>query len=433
MNTSDHPVFAASLQELPTDSSWELRSDIFDEQWADEESMDYEGVEWEGPYLDVNEASDAAESGLGAEEAAEWEEVEGPGYAEDYVLDVNEASDAAESGWGAEEAAEWEEVEGPGYAEDYEESDWPQEVDGEVKQCRTNPVVIADYPRYATNVTDLRPDQVACVKAFAKGIVGALLANHRVSIVVEGFADFDAKGRDFEQQVSIDRAISARTFIINEVHRMARATGLPSAALARFSAQSAAFGSRRPSMRYPRNEDQRRQNRRIHIRWESTPLPTQRVPSFKQALDRAERSLGHVQRPGPKRRLTCLVAKLRDSRAADGYFSYDALKAFPGSAGWPAMSRDQFDLMVKATTIHARPQIQSIAAAARNESEMATHLEALDDNIGRNIFNFEQQLVGDSTTGVLMRTFNATIGRLQLDPNSILSCYSGYARVRHDQ
>jgi len=398
MTTSNHPVFATSLQELPSESSWELRNDVFDRQWMHGESTDYDDVEWEAPYDEADE-----------------------------VPDDNE------SAWGGNEAADWEETEGPGYAEDYEELDWPREVDADTTPCRTNPVVIADYPRYATSVTDLRPDQVACIKAFAKGIVGALLANHRVSIVVEGFADFDAKGRDFEQQVSIDRAISARSFIIDEVHRMAQTTGLPSAALTRFSAQSAAFGSRRPSVRYPRNEGQRRQNRRIHIRWESTPLPTQPVPSFKQALDRAERSLGHVQRPGPKRRLTCLVAKLRASRTADGYFSYDALKTFPGSAGWPAMSTEQFDLMVKATTFHVRPHIQSIASATRNESEMAAQLELLDENIGRNIFNFEQQLVGDSTTGVLMRTFNATIGRLQLDPNSILSCYSGYARVRHDQ
>ena len=88
--------------------------------------------------------------------------------------------------------------------------------------------------------------------------------------------------------------------------------------------------------------------------------------------------------------------------------------------------------MVKATTVHTRPQIRMIADAARSDAEMAAHLENLDDNIGRNIFNFEQQMVGDSSTGVLMRTFNATIGRLQLDPNSIRPATRD-TRIRHDQ
>ncbi|MET0450254.1 MAG: hypothetical protein ABW137_00325 [Mycobacterium sp.] len=267
----------------------------------------------------------------------------------------------------------------------------------------------------------------------ANAIVGALATNHHVNVVVEGFADFDAKGRDFEQQVSIDRAISARTFLIDEVHRRAQATGLSQSALRRLSTQSAAFGSRRPSVRYPRAEDERRQNRRVHIVWNVTPVPPQKVPPFEEIVKRAERAIENVQKPGPRRRLSCLLTKLKDSRVADGYFSYDALKMFPGSAGWPAMTPDQFDQMVQSTTVHARHQIQSIALAARNEADMATQLETLDDNIGRNIFNFQQQMVGDSTTGVLIRTFNATIGRLQSDPNSILSCYSVYSRVRHDQ
>lgn len=302
-----------------------------------------------------------------------------------------------------------------------------------ILQSKTTTVMISDYPRYGTRVANLRPDLVDSLKAVSKGIIRELLANRRVMVVVEGFADFDAKGRDFEQQVSLDRSASARSFIVGEVHRLARVAALPPRVLQHFSAGSVGFGSRRPSIRNPRNEEQRRQNRRVHVLLESSPLPQPTGPSFQQAIDRAEKSLGRITRPGPKRRLTCMLAKLRDSRNADGYFSYDALKQFPGHAGWPKMSPSQFDLLVKTTIRHARPEVQSISAAARDEFELATQLEALDDNIGRNIFNFETQLVGDSATGILVRTFNATIGRLQQDPLSILACYSKYARIRHDQ
>ncbi|WP_169801584.1 OmpA family protein [Millisia brevis] len=368
-----------------------------------------------------------ADFGVAGLEETEPEFESEPAYGE--TFDGQENLD--ESDWGT--AASGFEEAGPSYEQSYRHADWPREIPDVAGTTLPGTIVVADYPRYATKVTDLRPDQVTEIRAVANAIVGALLAHHHISVVVEGFADFDTKGRDFEQQVSIDRAISARNFLVDEVHRRALATGLPAAALKRFSVQSAAFGTRRPSVRNPRNEDDRRQNRRIHIVWVSTPLPPERQQTFDHILDRANRALARVARPGPKRRLTCLIGKLQASRTADGYFSYDALRAFPGSAGWPAMSTAQFDLMVKATTVHARPQIRSIAAASRTPDELARALEQLDDTIGRNIFNFEQQLVGDSSTGVLMRTFNATIGRLQLDPQSILSCYSGYARIRHEQ
>jgi outer membrane protein OmpA-like peptidoglycan-associated protein len=376
MNTYDDPVFARPTPKTAVSSSWTPAAEIFDEHWGK-------------THLDLKTSDSPAGS-----------------------LD--------------------EEV-GEGYAEHYEDGEWPQEADPRLSSSGPTTVIVADYPRYATKVSDLRTDQVKSLRALASRVVMLLAANQAVSVVVEGFADFDAKGREFEQQVSIDRAISARNFLADQVHSMAPGAGLTNTALAQFSAQSAAFGSRRPSVRFPRTEDDRRQNRRIHIVVDTQLLPTGKLLPFEQALERAERGVQNVQKTGPKRRLTCLVAKLHDSRTADGYFSYTALKAFPGSAGWPAMSSTQFDLMVKTTTYHVRPQIRSIATTARNATEMASYLETLDDNIGREIFNFEQQLVGDSTTGVLMRTFNATIGRLQLDANSILSCYSGYARIRHDQ
>lgn len=416
MSTPAHPVFAAN--EPPPDNSWAVAEEVFSTD-SDEVQNTSTDVEWEQPYLDMVESP--------TDEDSIWEE--------DNFGDGNEFA-LPEQSWplpSGEHNTVEEEVGGAGYEHDYEERDWPQEAPPLAASLASNTVVIADYPRYATKVSELRPDQVASLRSIANGIVGAFLAGQQVSVIVEGFADFDAKGRDFEQQVSIDRAISARSFLVEEVHKIALAVGLSFPILKHFSAQSVGFGSRRPSVRYPKTEDERRQNRRIHVLLSTVPRSIPGIPPLHQVLDRAERSLAQITAAGPKRRTTCLIQKLRDSKAADGYFSYEALKMFPGSAGWPAMSSDQFDRMVKATTLHARPHIRSIAAAARSDLDMARQLEALDDNIGRNIFNFEQQFVGDSTTGVLMRTFNATIGRLQLDPTSILSCYPGYARLRHDQ
>ena len=198
MTTSNHPVFA-TMSEAPAVTDWELTGDVFGEQWADEnadqESTDFEGVEWEAPYSSGSETSYADESSWDTEES-DW-------GAEDSSWSTEELD------WGAE-MPDFEEA-GPGYEENYEQSDWPQEFPDVAAASLTNTVVISDYPRYATSVTDLRPDQVASLRSLANGIVGALLANHRVSVVVEGFADFDAKGRDFEQQVSIDRAIGRAT------------------------------------------------------------------------------------------------------------------------------------------------------------------------------------------------------------------------------
>lgn len=290
-------------------------------------------------------------------------------------------------------------------------------------------IILDNFPRHATSTSSLRPDQIATLKLLANAVVGALLANHRAEVLVEGFADLDANGRDFEQQVSMERARNGRDALLAEIRQLAGQLGVNADQMAALSIQTAAFGSQRRVVAQPRNEDERRLNRRIHVTVTGTPIPG---ITTTQALDRAVQALPLVRRPGPHRRLSCLLGKLRDPAAMDGYFDFDALKQMPGSAGWPALSPDQFAVLLRATTRHCRGDLVAIARNAPDQATMAAGIEQLDDNIGRNIANFEAQLVGDSATGRLMRTFNASIGHLQLDALSILSCYAGYARIRHD-
>ena len=59
-------------------------------------------------------------------------------------------------------------------------------------------VSFGDYPRYGTDVNALHPTAQAGMKAFTAALVGAAGAGQSVDVMMIGYADFDAKGTEFE-------------------------------------------------------------------------------------------------------------------------------------------------------------------------------------------------------------------------------------------
>jgi hypothetical protein len=52
-------------------------------------------------------------------------------------------------------------------------------------------ITVSDYPRYGTNLSSSQRNDL---RAFARALVGALIAGAQVDISLYGYADFDAKG-----------------------------------------------------------------------------------------------------------------------------------------------------------------------------------------------------------------------------------------------
>lgn len=161
------------------------------------------------------------------------------------------------------------------------------------------------------------------------------------------------------------------------------------------------------------------------------PPASQPRPSVPDTVVRAGRALPLISKPGPQRRLSCVVAKISATGVIDGYFDFQAASRVPGSAGWPQLTPAQQAAVIADITRHVIPQLQSVAGLPA-DADMARGMEAIDEDIGRNIANFQTQLGGDSSTGAWMRVLNASIGVLQTDARAILSCYADYSRIRHD-
>jgi outer membrane protein OmpA-like peptidoglycan-associated protein len=136
-----------------------------------------------------------------------------------------------------------------------------------------NSVTFSDYPRYGTDVNALPPDLQAGMKAFATGLVALALSGQSVDVTVIGHADFDAKGRAFEAEVSRQRAAGAENALETFFVQAANAVALPADRLkfVRFTAIGA--GTLRPVHAKPVNEEQRKNNRRVELVVTTTAVP----------------------------------------------------------------------------------------------------------------------------------------------------------------
>jgi hypothetical protein len=293
-------------------------------------------------------------------------------------------------------------------------------------------ITLDNFPRHATRVEDVNPAQILLLSGMAAAVVGALMTGQTVSIRISGFADRDPQGRDFENAVSVDRAKNAQSFLWTEIEQKSAAAMMNTLLLRHVSFAVQGFGSNARVFVSPNSEEERQANRRVIISADVAPLPP--VP-LDQVIEESDAALSQIQTPGPLRRLRCLLDKVRNPNVIDGFFDFRALMSIPGSAGWPReLTEEQLQIAARATTVHAVAQLRIIQSSnAGNAAGLAAGLGHLDDNIGRNINDFETQLVGDSASGILHRTYLASIGSLQQNPRAIYSCYAGYARIRHDQ
>jgi hypothetical protein len=71
---------------------------------------------------------------------------------------------------------------------------------------------ISDYPALATKV---QPEQLAMIRTVARNVVLTASVSTAVLVEVIGHADFDSRGRAFEQAVSENRADNAAAILLH--------------------------------------------------------------------------------------------------------------------------------------------------------------------------------------------------------------------------
>lgn len=295
-------------------------------------------------------------------------------------------------------------------------------------QAQNRSIEIPDYPRYATTLNPTQQDQL---RRFAGLVVGALGAGQKVNVSVFGHADFDAQGRQFEIDVSQERANTGEAALRQMIQEEARTANLPLDRLTNFEViSSTGIGTLRPKVASPRSEADRRANRRIEIVYSAVPLP---APVSQSVYSRCMNVLRGASPPGPARRMTCVCDKLGSSPLAqDTHYEFSARQRIPGSAGMPNLTPEQWEAAMSELIQHMRPNIRAAADAARTDQDFQASLLATDDRVGVNINNFATAAAPDLNPGLFDRVVLADIKNRMANPNHIYSCYANYSRARHN-
>jgi hypothetical protein len=292
--------------------------------------------------------------------------------------------------------------------------------------AQSGSVTLANFPRYQTALT---AEQDAQLQQFALAVTGALLTGATVEVSIYGHADFDAQGRDFEIEVSQQRAQFARQALEAKLQQQLQFGILNSGQLARLTIrETTGLGTLRPVIVQPQNEDDRRLNRRVEFVWSVSGVP--QLPAV-NATARCRAVLQNGQPPGPVRRMTCACDKLAVG-ASDTHYDFSARQSIPGSAGMPNLNPEQWHAAMSLLIRHLGRDVNASSNASATDQEFSTALMTLDDTVGRNIDSFARAAAPDLVPGLFDRVVLADIRARMADPNHIYSCYAGYSRANHD-
>ena len=288
---------------------------------------------------------------------------------------------------------------------------------------------ISDYPRYGTA---LDTTQRKGLRKFARAVVGALITGQDVTITVNGHADFDAQGHDFEMKVSTEKAQAAEQALRSLLNEEGAKAGVSSQRLQSVSLLSVGNGTSRPIFPHPKTLDERKANRRVDF-VTTTILP--QPPVQQSVFERCRKAIGLGATPGVTRRLTCACNKLEQQspRAQDSTYDFRASRNIPGSAGFPNMTPAQWDLAIRSIVRHYRQDLSSASSNSPTDKDFNTALQAIDDSVGRSISDFAAQENAGAAQGIFDRIALNDIRARMADPQHIYSCYAGYSRQTHDQ
>src|SRR5262249_18979516 len=201
------------------------------------------------------------------------------------------------------------------------------------------PVTFDGYPTHATQPSDLPPPLFVKMKAYALGVACVLslpqYVTRKINLLVEGHADHDPQGPDFEMQVSVDRANNCKALLLSEVQTAATGMFLDLTNLTRLSVDTVGWGAKSPVVANPTSEEDREKNRRVVVNYLlGDPIakadPADRARQALALFD-GQPETAHV------RRLRCMLTKIRDMPdVKDGYpDSGEAHRTIPGSGGFP--------------------------------------------------------------------------------------------------
>jgi hypothetical protein len=292
-------------------------------------------------------------------------------------------------------------------------------------------VVLSDYPRYATTPP---PQHLETLRKIGRALAGAASqadGSTMLQVSVVGHADFDAKGRAFENEVSVDRAKSARDAIVDAFTDAANQMLLDDGKRRLVSFEYSGRGTSEPLFPSSAPMSERVQNRRVVVSW--APVAVIR-PTSRAAVDRCASVIATgATTPLRRTRISCACTLLRDNpRAGDDFYS---LKLFQEALG-PRNARDlsaaELTEVFRRSKHHYRSQMHQASQGTLNDdAAFVKQLERVDYTL---IFEIDQVQRQFAVRPLLHDVIiNADIGKKSLDSTHVYSCYAGASMQDLDQ
>lgn len=286
----------------------------------------------------------------------------------------------------------------------------------------TQPFIIEDYPRYATTPPPQFQDKLNRIGSALAGAARASDGSRGIQVSVIGHADFDAQGRAFENQVSADRAKSARTAIEEAFNRQAAASQLDPSKKRLVTFVVAGRGTSESKFPASAPMSQRVKNRRVEVTWAGTDVIR---PTAEAGVDRCARIIAASSTtPKRKQRISCACSLLRDNKlAGDDYYSLKLFQEALGPRDGKTLTLEEMTKVFQHSRLHYRAGVEASNKAARNDAEFVKGLVDLDYRV---IFEFNQFEKQFAVVPLMHdKVITALIGKSMLNKTHVLSCYAG--------
>ena len=285
------------------------------------------------------------------------------------------------------------------------------------------PVVLEDYPRYSATPS---PENAARLKSIGTALAAAAsiaTGERMLQVLVVGHADFDAKGREFELEVSNDRARAARDAIYSAFEAAANQMALSDAKVRLISIEWQGRGTSAALYGPDQPMSLRIKNRRVEVSW--APVDVIR-PSTSVSTARCAQIITAARiSPGRKARIACACNMLRDNiRAGDDYYNFQAFQLALGPRNGRDLSQEQLNEVFRRAKNHYRSDVDNAHRSQPTDDEaFAAALVQVDFLV---IFNVDLFVKQTAVAPQLHdRVIIGDIGKKELDTSHIYSCYRG--------
>ncbi|PFI27079.1 hypothetical protein COI53_25615 [Bacillus thuringiensis] len=285
-------------------------------------------------------------------------------------------------------------------------------------------ITVFNFPQYGSEINALPPEEKLKMDTLALEFANSFLYGTTpiLAFIIIGHADQDAQGADFEMQVSIARAESAQTWLVQQAKNLVQQGGGDPLEVDFVEFSLSGYGA---SNLYTQDSTfpARLMNRRVVIKYAGVELNPIPEAGFIPNLTRATILINQQPDSDEIKRIRCVLSKLVNPIIDDTYFIWEEMQHYRSLDG----KTDEQILLIARELFHSlRSEIANNAHYGPDVPDdlIVNGLIQWDFYMNTTINTLYKRLNHDqSVTGKLHESIARFIGRNMQNPNSIWNCY----------